>query len=117
MSSTACCPKCGYNPAVEEAVLDETMNRLYYGGKFVQLTDSESVTVRALLSRPSGITQDGIYIQLYGARPYADQPEPHIISVMLCKIRHKLRSAQIPLKLAHRYNGIYRLERADGLRV
>lgn len=83
-------------------------------GKQVPLTGKEYQIVEALALRPGHtFTKEGLMSQVYGDR---DEPEPKIIDVFVCKVRHKLRVFGADRQLETVWGRGYRLvaERSPG---
>lgn len=55
-----------------------------------RLTRVEARLLLAIARRRTCLNKETLYTELYGTRSEADMPEPKIIDVFVCKLRHKL---------------------------
>lgn len=77
-----------------EAMLLPSFDGMPFGG----LTASEARVLSAIAASPEGITKDRIFAAVYGSSTDADQPEPKIIDVYVCRLRKKLAPHEITIE-------------------
>lgn len=88
-----CCIECGRPfETVAGITIDRGLNRITREGFGTANLEPRQCEIMELLIGRAGrpISRWGIFDSLYGAMPDCDQPEPKIIDVHICKLRHRV---------------------------
>jgi DNA-binding response OmpR family regulator len=92
MGETEPCPSCGQPlPETEEITLVEERNTILYRGRPIKMIPPAFEVFKFLLQRKNRVvSKDVLYDLLFWRRAEAEEPEPKIVDVYICKLRRAL---------------------------
>ncbi len=107
------CPTCGQGCSreIQDALDSRTLAVMsLFLQKGVSLTKGEARVLAALRGKNRPISRNLLMDQVYGLGPDADYPDDKIIDVWICKLKPKIRKANLPWKIVTHWGLGYELE-------